>query len=228
MVIKKNILITGGTSGIGEAVAEKFQKMAEWNVIVGSTRIENSHFDDSGIFYIPLDVSSEDSVKKCMNTISNEFGDLHALVNSAGYVDPLSVQETSMENWTKTISVNLTGVFLTCKYAIPLLKDKKSYIVNIASTAGSTPRPGWAAYAAAKSGVINFTKALIEEVAAYGIRCHIISPGRTATPLRKILAPNEDPRSIMQPGKVAMIIDLLINEELDMIEGQDILVRERF
>lgn len=227
MMNKKNIFITGGTSGIGEVVANSFKNFDEWNVIVGSQRVSKNYFD-SGVFYVNLDVSSEDSVKECMDLISKKYGDLHALINSAGYVDPLSVQETSLDNWNKTISVNLTGVFLMCKYAIPLLKDKKSYIINIASTAGSTPRPGWAAYAAAKSGVINFTKALIEEVAAYGIRCHIISPGRTATPLRKVLAPNEDPKTIMQPEKVAKIIELIINEELDVIEGQDILVRERF
>lgn len=225
---KKVILITGGTSGIGEAVSNLFAVCDEWKVVVGSTRIVKEYLDDSGVFYIPLDVASEESVKKCMNLISEKFGTLHALINSAGYVEPLSVQETTIENWDKTINVNLKGVFLTCKYAIPLLKDKKSYIVNIASTAGSTPRPGWAAYAAAKSGVINFTKALVEEVAAYGIRCHIVSPGRTATPLRKILAPNEDPSSIMQPAKVAKIIELIIKEDLDVIEGQDILVRERF
>lgn len=224
---KKNILITGGTSGIGASVARNFSKKNDWNVIVGSTRVAEAKELDN-IFYVNLDVSSEDSVKKCFDLISKHYGQLDALVNSAGYVEPLSVQETSFENWTRTISVNLTGVFLTCKYAIPLLKDNKSYIINIASTAGSTPRPGWAAYAAAKSGVINFTKALVEEVASYGIRCHIISPGRTATPLRKILAPGEDPRSIMQPEKVAEIIDFIINNELDVLEGQDILVRERF
>lgn len=224
---KKNILITGGTSGIGASVARNFSKKNDWNVIVGSTRVAEAKKLDN-IFYVNLDVSSEDSVKKCFNVISQHYDQLDALINSAGYVEPLSVQETSFENWNRTISVNLTGVFLTCKYAIPLLKDKKSYIINIASTAGSTPRPGWAAYAAAKSGVINFTKALVEEVASYGIRCHIISPGRTATPLRKILAPGEDPRSIMQPEKVAEVIDFIINNELDVLEGQDILVRERF
>jgi 3-oxoacyl-[acyl-carrier protein] reductase len=228
-MIKKVILITGGTSGIGEEVSNIFSTLNDWCVVVGSTRIKSNYFDvDKNIYFTNLDVSCEESVKSCFDFISRKFGKLNALVNSAGYVDPLSVQETTIENWNKTISVNLTGTFLSCKYAIPLLKYNGSYIVNIASTAGTTARPGWAAYAASKSGVITFTQALVEEVSEYGIKCHIISPGRTATPLRKLLAPNENPTEIMQPLAVAKIVKLAIDGELDVIEGQDILVRQRF
>ncbi len=108
------------------------------------------------------------------------------------------------------------------------MKQNGGKIINIASTAGLTPRPGWSAYAAAKSGVINFSSAVAEELASYDIKIFVICPGRTATPLRKILAPTEDPKSIMQPDTVADTIVFCLTDAANPIEGQPILVRERF
>lgn len=227
----KVMVITGARSGIGYCTALRAQEVG-WNVIWASRQIE----EDNEVLTVcnansvcrNLDVGSERSVKDFFTYIESHYGRLDALINCAGFVDPQSVLTTSLENWDRTIRINLTGTFLCSKAAIPIMKKTGGKIINISSTAGLTARPGWSAYAASKSGVISLSEAMAEELAAYDIKVFIICPGRTATPLRKILAPNEDPMTIMQPETVADTILFCLSKEAEPMEGQPILVRERF
>src|SRR5690606_14864668 len=190
------ILITGASSGIGFKTALKLQEKGD--TVVWTSR--NAETDNEIINNIKgdsialnMDVSDENSVKNTFDKVQQKYGKLDGLINCAGFVDPFSLLMTDFENWKKTIDINLTGTYLTCKYATLIMKENNNgKIVNVASTAGLTPRPGWSAYAAAKSGVINFSSAISEELAEYNIKVFIISPGRTATTLRKILEPSED------------------------------------
>lgn len=231
MLDNKVVIVTGASSGIGQSTAIKLQKQG-YTVIWSSRHIENSLHIQSLIegtsVCKDIDVADEKSVASLFDFVREYFGRLDALVNCAGYVEPEGLFSTTLENWEKTISINLTGTFLCCKYAGLLMKHSGGKIINIASTAGLTPRPGWSAYAAAKSGVINFSSAVAEELATYDIKIFVICPGRTATPLRKILAPTEDPQSIMQPDTVAETIVFCLTDAANPIEGQPILVRERF
>ena len=226
------ILITGASSGIGFKTALKLQEKGD--TVVWTSR--NAETDNEIINNIKgdsialnMDVSDENSVKNTFDKVQQKYGKLDGLINCAGFVDPFSLLMTDFENWKKTIDINLTGTYLTCKYATLIMKENNNgKIVNVASTAGLTPRPGWSAYAAAKSGVINFSSAISEELAEYNIKVFIISPGRTATPLRKILAPSEDPTTIMQPETVADTIVYCFTDEANVLEGQSLIVRERF
>jgi len=228
---QKVIVITGASSGIGFCTAQKAQKNGHI-VVWASRKIEDDKTVTKYINSISiaknLDVSSEESVINFFNYLKKKLGRLDYLVNCAGYVEPESMLATSLLNWERTLKVNLTGTFLCCKYATLIMKKTGGKIINIASTAGLTPRPGWSAYAAAKSGVINFSSAIAEELASYNIKIFVICPGRTATPLRKILAPNEDPVTIMQPQTVANTILFCLTEDANPMEGQPIIVRERF
>lgn len=231
MFENKVIVVTGASSGIGQSTALKLQEQGYIVVwvsrhIQGNIRIQEQ-IKGSSVSY-DVNVADEGAVVTLFNFVRERFGRLDALVNCAGYVEPEGLFSTTLANWEKTISVNLTGTFLCCKYASLLMKQSGGKVINIASTAGLTPRPGWSAYAAAKSGVINFSSAIAEELAAYGIKIFVICPGRTATPLRKILAPTEDPKTIMQPTTVADTILFCLSDAADPIEGQPILVRERF
>lgn len=227
----KIVVVTGASSGIGLETAIKAQENGA-TVIFTSRSAETSDDvrqwlkGDSRVRN--LDVSQEQSVIDFFKYIKQEFGTIDVLINCAGYVNPESLLNTTLENWNTTLQVNLTGTFLCCKYATLLMKSNGGKIINIASTAGLTARPGWGAYAAAKSGVINFSNAIAEELKDYGIKVFIICPGRTATPLRKILAPNEDPNTIMQPQAVADVVMMCLSSTAEVLEGQPILVRERF
>ncbi len=227
----KVIVVTGARSGIGYCTAIEAQNRGAI-VIWGSRSIENDKNILSqlknGSIVKNIDVSKENSVRQFFNFVLKKHGKLDALINCAGYVDPESLIATTTKNWNTTILINLTGTFLCCKFAAKIMKQNGGNIINVASTAGLTPRPGWSAYAAAKSGVISFSKAIAEELYEYKIRVFIICPGRTATPLRKILAPLEDPKSIMQPQTVANSILYCLTNESTPLEGQPIMVRERF
>ncbi|MCH5330536.1 MAG: SDR family oxidoreductase [Alistipes sp.] len=228
---RKLMVVTGASSGIGFHTALKAQQQG-FDVVWASRRIESDEKVRSvcGVNSVcrNVDVASEESVAELFKFVGETYGHMDILVNCAGFVDPQSMLATTLENWERTIKVNLTGTFLCCKAATLLMKNRGGKIINIASTAGLTPRPGWSAYAASKSGVINFSESIAEELAPYGIKVFMICPGRTATPLRKILVPNEDPTTIMQPQTVADTILFCCTDEADCMEGQPILVRERF
>ncbi len=230
-MINDTYIVTGASSGIGLETALHLQQKGA-NVIWCSRNISaNEEIKEllrKNSLALNVDVSDELSVKAFFSKLKSENIKIDGLVNCAGFVEPESLLNTTLENWSKTLSVNLTGTFLCTKYGTLLMKQNGGKIVNVASTAGLTPRPGWSAYAAAKSGVINFSSAISEELKEYGIKVFVICPGRTATPLRKILAPNEDPKTIMQPNKVAEIIGYCLSGKADLLEGQPILVRERF
>jgi 3-oxoacyl-[acyl-carrier protein] reductase len=227
----KIILITGASSGIGLSTALEAQSKG-FTVIFTSRNIEsNQKVRDklvNGSVVRNLDVSDEQSVIRLFEFVKVSFGHIDALINCAGFVDPETMLATTIDNWNKTISVNLTGTFLCCKYATNLIKTNGGTIVNVSSTAGLTPRPGWGAYAASKSAVIGFSASISEELAEYNIKVFVICPGRTATPLREILAPSEDPNTIMQPETVSTTILFCLTSEAAPLEGQPILVRERF
>lgn len=227
----KTFIVTGASSGIGFHTAMLLQQKGA--KVVWASRSITSNKDvirnvDEQAKVIQLDVSNETSVKDLFSSLREENIFIDGLVNCAGFVEPESLLNTSLENWKRTIDVNLTGTFLCTKYATRFMKKNGGKIVNVSSTAGLTPRPGWSAYAAAKSGVINFSSAIAEELKEYNIKVFVICPGRTATPLRKILAPDEDPMTIMQPSKVAEVIAYCLSGDADVLEGQPILVRERF
>ncbi|WP_433779245.1 SDR family oxidoreductase [Flavobacterium anhuiense] len=231
MADKKIILITGASSGIGLSTALEAQNKG-FTVIFTSRNIESNDTLKgklvNGSVLKNLDVSNETSVKNLFEFVKAKFGKLDALINCAGFVDPETMLATTLENWNATISINLTGTFLCCKYATNFMKKEGGTIVNVSSTAGLTPRPGWGAYAASKSAVIGFSASISEELSEYNIRVFVICPGRTATPLRKILAPTEDPHTIMQPETVSNTILFCLTDEAAPLEGQPILVRERF
>src|SRR5690606_33840484 len=100
-------------------------------------------------------------------------------------------------------------------------------ILNVASTAGSSARPGWLAYASSKAALISISQTLSEELSEYGILVYCISPGRCATELRKILAPDEDPSTIMQPEDVGDVVYHLLSDTGMCLDGQNIVVRKQ-
>lgn len=227
----KVVVVTGSRTGIGLEVGLAALETGA-KVIFCSRDIEKNPPEvlngKKNHFIKNLNVAEEKSVADFFAYIEEEFGFVSILVNNAGYVNPMGLLDTTLENWNTTINTNLTGTFLCTKYAVRLMKAKGGKIINISSTAALTPRPGWSAYAAAKSGIISFSSTMAEELKEYAIKIFVFCPGRTATPLRKILAPQEDPSTIMQPDAVSRIIKMSFYDDFDVLEGQPIVIRERF
>jgi 3(or 17)beta-hydroxysteroid dehydrogenase len=201
----KVVLITGGLSDIGKRMALFFADKGA-SVIISDIKKMNTDTilidgKSDAFKYLHLDVTSEKDWFEAILKIENCYGKLNILINNAGILhsgdsipDP---ENLSYDSWEKVQSVNLGGVFLGCKFSIPLLKNSyNSSIINIASRSGTVGGPLTAAYSASKAGVINYTKSVALYCAnqGYSIRCNAINPGPILTKMWDGLLGNEEER----------------------------------
>jgi meso-butanediol dehydrogenase / (S,S)-butanediol dehydrogenase / diacetyl reductase len=185
----KVVLITGAGVGIGRAAAIRFGKegakvainsLTPANGLESLRLLKEAH--GQGI-YIQGDVSKNADARKMVQETINAFGRLDILVNNAGIVLPGRVDNTSEEDWDRTIAINLKGVFLVSKYAVPeLRKAGGGVIVNNASVVALKGVKDRGAYAASKGGVVSLTKAMAADYLADRIRVNCVCPGTTLTP----------------------------------------------
>ena len=230
----KTYIITGASQGIGQAAAVKLSDEPGVSNIVLLARNEKNLLETKSKMnpkvnakVIPCDLSDFDMIPDLIKSVYDEFGSIDGLINCAGYVDPQSLLDTTNENFIKTYNVNVVSMFVIIRECVKYMKGHPSKILNVASTAGITPRPGWLAYASSKAAVVSMSKTLTDELAEYGIKVYCISPGRCATALRRKLAPEEDPTTIMQPEHVAEVIATLMSDDETCLDGQNIIVRQK-
>ena len=185
----KRVLITGGTSGMGEASAVSFARAGARVVINGRNHdraraiIAKSKRQPGTIAFVDGDISAR---KKCDLIVTEAVGILGGLdivVNSAGIIYHATAEETTDEQWLQTMNVNVNGMFYICRAALPQLKSSRGTIINIASDAALTGSPHLTAYCASKGAVLQMTRAMALDYAAAGIRIVPICPGDVDTPM---------------------------------------------
>jgi short-subunit dehydrogenase len=225
-------ILTGASRGIGKEIAYKLSQNGVHLTIASRNKekldllaVELRKKYKTKVLPIVVDVQEEGMVIHMIRQAAEQFGQIDILINNAGYVDPVGLLEMSLTTWNRIISTNLTGPFLCTREAVRFMKQHGGKILNIASTAGMSPRPGWSAYAASKAGLINFSNTMSSELKDYGIRVYCLSPGRTATELRRILSPDEDPTIILQPEQVAETVLFLLCDNGNYIDHQAIVIR---
>lgn len=183
----KVCLITGGTRGIGYAVAEALLRAGETVAITGTTddgvvRATHALSSIGQATGIVCDVRNASSVELAVRTVIAQFNGLDVLVNCAGVGVGAPISDLPHDEWDRIIDTNLTGVFNCCKAAIPHLRQRGGgWIVNISSLASTNPFPGGAAYCASKAGLNAFSDALMQELRHDNIRVTSILPGSVAT-----------------------------------------------
>lgn len=184
--MKKKILITGASKGIGLAVAKKFHEEA-WEVIIcarGIDALESAKQKLPGLHTFQCDISSKEEVKNLGKTIVNDFGALDVLVNNGGIFIPGNVSEEDDSVFESLMATNLNSAYYLTKTVLPPMKERKQgTIFNLASIASILPYPGGASYSISKYAMLGFSKVLREEMKAYNIRVISVIPGavRTAT-----------------------------------------------
>ncbi len=169
----RRAVVTGGLSGIGEAIAKRIAaeggKVAIWDMNGG----------------IRTDIADWESVQGSATETVRQLGGIDILVNSAGIAGPTAtVTDLPMDQWHKTIAINLNGTFFTNRAVLPhMVAQNYGRIVNIASIAGKEGNPNASAYSASKAGVIGFTKSLAKEYAKYNITANSVTPAAVSTPI---------------------------------------------
>jgi NAD(P)-dependent dehydrogenase (short-subunit alcohol dehydrogenase family) len=177
-------LVTGGSSGIGLAIASMLRDEG-FDLTLVSRRPERveAAAAELGAVAVPANVGDEDECARLVAEHRERFGRLDVLVNSAGIGIGGRVEDLSPKHLDLQLGVNLRGLFLVTQAAIPLLRESRGWIVNLASIAGTVPTPGLATYGATKAAVIALTRSLNEELDADGVRAIALCPGFVDTPM---------------------------------------------
>jgi 3-oxoacyl-[acyl-carrier protein] reductase len=197
----RSILITGASQGIGRATALALAEPGRHLALAarGAAALEDVAAQvrarGAEALALPCDVRDEAQVRELLARAAGEQGRLDMLVNSAGGATVAPIEQLGVEEWRQALDTLLTGAFLVCKQALPLL-PAGGLIVNVGSVAARQAFPGWAAYSAAKAGLLAFGNVLREELRERGVRVTTILPAATNTPLWDGL-PGEWPRANM-------------------------------
>ena len=202
-------LVTGGSSGIGLAVARMLHDEG-YELTLAARRQERleAAAGELGAQAVVADVRKEDECERVVSTHRERFGSLDVLVNSAGVGVSSRVEDLRTKDLDLQLDVNLRGLLLVTRAALPLLKESRGLVVNLASLAGTVPGPGLSVYAATKAAVISLTRSLNAELEADGVRATALCPGFVDTPMAAWSSiPGEQ---MIQPEDCAEVVRLLL------------------
>jgi len=227
----KTALVTGGSRGIGRAIALELGH-AGANVIVGYRTGQDeaeSVATEIGGNAVRADVSDPESARELVEGA----GDLDILVNNAGITRDGLIARMSDDDWRDVLDTNLSSMFYTCRAAArPMMKRRGGAIVNVSSIVGVHGNPGQTNYGAAKAGIIGFTKSLARELGSRGVRANVVAPGYVTTQLTDVL-PDEAKAAMLgatplgrlgDPEDVAGAVRFLCSDEASFITGEVLLV----
>jgi NADP-dependent 3-hydroxy acid dehydrogenase YdfG len=199
----KVVVITGASSGLGEATARHLSAQGA-TVVLGARRVERlqSLVDEltakgAKALAVATDVTHHDQVQRLVDAAVQTYGRIDVMINNAGLMPHSPLERLKIEDWDRTIDVNLKGVLYGIAAALPYMKQQKGgHIINVSSVAGHKVRPGSAVYAATKSAVLTLSEGLRQEVKPYNIRTTVISPGAVASELPKSITEPDVARDI--------------------------------
>ncbi|GAA5094318.1 3-oxoacyl-ACP reductase FabG [Wohlfahrtiimonas larvae] len=231
---KKIALVTGATRGIGKAIAESLVSANYF--VIGTATSDNgvstiqSFLGENGDAFV-LNVSDAESIETVLKLISEKYGAISVLVNNAGITKDQLLMRMKDEDWSDVITTNLTSIYKLSKSVMrDMMKARFGRIVNITSIVGVTGNAGQTNYAAAKAGVIGFTKSMAIEVASRGITVNCVAPGFIDTDMTKDL-PEAVKESLLKsipmntlgrPEDIANAVRFLAAEETSYITGETI------
>jgi 3-oxoacyl-[acyl-carrier protein] reductase len=228
----KNIIVTGASGGIGNAIIKKLYE-AGANILASGTRIEKleqlkKNFEN--IKLLKFDISQSEKIEEFIENATNELGGrLDGIINNAGITQDNLAIRMSLDEWQKVININLTSTFLMSKFAIKkMLKNKYGKIVNITSVVGHTGNLGQANYTASKAGIVAMSKSLAIEYAKKNINVNCISPGFIKTAMtdkidekfKEVIISKIPSARLGEPEDIANAVLFLSSDQSDYINGE--------
>jgi len=182
--VPQSALVTGGSSGIGLAIARALREDG-YELTLASRRAEKVEpaAAELGALGIAADVSSEEDCERLVVAHRERYGGLDVLVNSAGIGIAGKIEDQPAKHVDLQLGVNLRGLLVVTRLALPLLKESKGHVINLASIAGTQPTPALAVYGATKAAVLALTRSLNAELEADGVRCTALAPAFVDTPM---------------------------------------------
>ena len=230
----KVALITGGSRGIGRALAEGFTRHGaqvficardEENLRAAIVEARKSGGEIEGV---AGDVGNQEDVQRIVGAAVNRYGAIHILVNNASILGPrVTIASYPPEPWEEILRVNLTGPFLMIRAVLPImLAQKAGSIINATSGVGRRGKARWGAYAVSKAGLEALTQVLADEVGPDGIRVNSVNPAATRTGMRAKAYPLEDPLTLPTPEEVLPIFLYLASDASAGVTGQSLDARD--
>ena len=230
----KNIIVTGASGGIGNAIIKKLNE-AGANILASGTRIEKLEElkkNYENIKILRFDISQSEKIEEFIENATDELGgSLDGIINNAGITQDNLAIRMSLEEWQKVININLTSTFLLSKFAIKrMLKNKSGKIVNITSVVGHTGNLGQANYTASKAGIVAMSKSLAIEYAKKNININCISPGFIKTAMtdkidekfKEVIISKIPSARLGEPDDIANAVLFLSSDQSNYINGETI------
>jgi 3-oxoacyl-[acyl-carrier protein] reductase len=232
----RTVLVTGGSRGIGRACCERLAK-AGARIAINFRSREEDALETAGLakaagaraLIVQGDVADQQSVRSMVARVNDEFGSIEMLVNNAGIFEYGPHDATTLDQWNRTIGVNLTGLYIV-SWAVKdqMIEQNFGRIVNMSSISALRPRPYGIAYAASKAGVIAFTKSAAEALIPFNIRMNAVAPGLIDTeilddvdqPALDRLIDQTPMKRIGQAGEIADVVHFLLSEASRFMTGQ--------
>ena len=237
----KVAIVTGASKGMGRSHAEALALegakvvVADVDAVAGDATVKAIARAGGEAIYQQLDVAQEQAWKDVVRETMRRFGRPDVLVNNAGIIVYKSLLDTSLDEWNRVLSVNMTGTFLGCRELASVMKDGRGgAIVNMSSALGMVGASGVAAYQASKGAVTVFTKAAACELAPYGVRVNSVHPGLVTTPMTAHLM--DDPaavqallgptliRRVARPEEITSAVLHLVSDESSYMTGASLVV----
>ncbi len=233
----KYCIVTGAGKGIGKAIAKRFLEeqaagvaILEWDVELAKTTA--AELDPSGqkIIAIKCNVADSEEVKAAIDEVAAKFGRIDVLVNNAGITRDRIFHKMTDDEWYQVIDVNLNGVYNTCKFVVPMMREQEyGSIINISSTS-LMGNPGQANYAATKAALQGFTRTLGKELARKNVRMNCVAPAFIDTDMMRAVGEEKLAASIQRipfqrmgtPEELAAVVTFLATDDSSWVTGQTI------
>lgn len=230
----KTALITGGSRGIGKAVAAAYACAGAAVFVCGrnpdhvGTALNELRRNGAAADGAAGDVGLPADAQRLVDAALARFGAVDVLVNNASVLGPRDPIVTyPLSAWEEVLRVNLTGIFMMTRAVLPsMIERRRGVIINVTSGVGRHGKARWGAYAVSKAGVENFTQILADEVRDHGIRVNSVNPAATRTAMRAAAYPSEDPLTLPTPEEIVPVFVYLASDDSAAINGQSLDARD--